>query len=59
MKSNQSQKPWTDRKDADLKTDVLAELDFQPSVKATDVGVTVKDGVVTLNGEISSYGEKW
>lgn len=59
MKSNQATKPWTERKDADLKTDVLAELDFQPSVKATDVGVTVKAGVVTLSGEIASYGEKW
>ena len=59
MKSNQATEPWIERKDSDLKTDVLAELDFQPSVKATDVGVTVKDGVVTLSGEIASYGEKW
>lgn len=44
--------------DTDLKMDVLAELKFEPSVKITDIGVLVKDGVVTLNGRASSYGEK-
>ncbi len=44
--------------DTDLKMDVLAELAFEPSVKITDIGVLVKDGVVTLNGRASSYGEK-
>jgi len=44
--------------DTDLKMDVLAELGFEPSVNITDIGVLVKDGVVTLHGQAASYGEK-
>ena len=47
-----------EKTDTDLKTDVLAELKFEPSVKVTDIGVLVKDGVVTLNGRAANYGEK-
>jgi len=45
--------------DAQLKTDILAELEWDPAVKATDVGVIVKDGVVTLTGHLHSYAEKF
>ena len=44
--------------DADLKNNILSELKFDPSVKATDIGVVVKDGTVTLNGSVTSYWEK-
>ena len=47
------------KSDAQLKTDVLAELEYEPSVKVSDIGVLVKDGAVTLNGYATSYGEKW
>ena len=47
-----------EKTDTDLKMDVLAELAFDPSVDITDLGVLVKDGVVTLNGRASSYAEK-
>ena len=47
------------KSDRELKTDVLAELEYEPSVKVTDIGVLVKDGTVTLNGYATSYGEKW
>ncbi len=47
-----------ERTDAELKTDVLAELKSEPSVKVTDIGVLVKDGTVTLNGYATSYVEK-
>ena len=40
----------TGKTDLQLKTDVLAELQYEPSVKVTDIGVLVKNGVVTLNG---------
>jgi len=53
MRSNEN------KTDPQLKTDVLAELNYEPSVKVTDIGVTVKDGTVTLNGYVTSYGEKW
>ena len=48
-----------EKTDSEIKTDVLLELKYEPSVKATDIGVIVKDGTVTLNGYATSYGEKW
>jgi osmotically-inducible protein OsmY len=45
--------------DAQLQQDVIAELRWEPSVQAEQVGVEVKDGVVTLAGEVSSFAEKW
>jgi osmotically-inducible protein OsmY len=45
--------------DSELQLDVEDELRWEPGVKATDIGVTVKDGVVTLEGTVDSYAEKW
>jgi len=45
--------------DREIQLDVLDELRWEPSVNATDIGVTVKDGVVTLEGTVDSYAEKW
>lgn len=53
MKSN------AEKTDTQLQTDVLAELKYEPSVKVTDIGVLVKDGVVTLNGYATTFSEKW
>ncbi len=44
--------------DHQLRQDVLDELDFEPSINATHIGVGVNAGVVTLTGFVSSYGEK-
>ena len=44
--------------DRALQQDVLDELEFEPSVDAAHIGVTAKDGVVTLSGFVSSYAEK-
>lgn len=44
--------------DHQLRQDVLDELDFEPSVNATHIGVSVNASVVTLTGFILSYGEK-
>jgi len=41
-----------------LMGEVLDELEWEPSIKATRIGVAVKDGVVTLSGEVDSYHEK-
>jgi osmotically-inducible protein OsmY len=49
----------TKKTDATLKIDVLAELNYEPSVTVTDIGVLVKDGTVTLNGYATNYREKW
>jgi len=48
-----------EKTDSEIKTDVLSELKYQPSVKASDIGVLVHEGAVTLNGFVGSYGEKW
>jgi osmotically-inducible protein OsmY len=45
--------------DSQLQHDVSAELQWEPAVHATRIGVEVKDGVVTLAGQVDSYGEKW
>jgi osmotically-inducible protein OsmY len=45
--------------DRELQIDVLDELKWEPGVEATDIGATVKDGVVTLTGTVDSYTEKW
>lgn len=47
------------KSDAQLKTDVTAEFEWDPSVNAAHVGVTVMDGVVTLTGHLDTYGEKY
>lgn len=44
--------------DADLKRDIEGELAWDPAVRATTIGVAVKDGVVTLTGHIETHAEK-
>jgi osmotically-inducible protein OsmY len=44
--------------DTVLKDEVLEELEWEPSINATRIGVAVKNGVVTLSGEVESYHEK-
>jgi len=44
--------------DSQLQQDVMAELKWEPAVHATQIGVEVKNGVVTLAGEVGSYTEK-
>ena len=44
--------------DAELKKDILEELLYDPGVNVAEIGVLVKDGTVTLNGNVSSYSEK-
>src|SRR3984893_28331 len=46
------------RSDSDIKRDVEAELQSDPSIDATDIAVAVKNGVVTLSGFVRSYAEK-
>jgi len=44
--------------DSTLKQDILDELDWEPSVDATHIGVIVRDGIVTLTGTVTTYAEK-
>ena len=42
-----------------LQQDVLLELEYEPSVDASSIGVTAKDGIVSLGGNVRSYAEKY
>jgi osmotically-inducible protein OsmY len=44
--------------DTQLQLEVLAELNWDPSVTAGHIGVTASAGVVTLTGDVESYAEK-
>jgi osmotically-inducible protein OsmY len=44
--------------DKDLKQHVQNALDYEPGVDASDIGVSVDAGVVTLRGNVASYTEK-
>ncbi len=45
--------------DRELQQDVIAELNWDPSVEAARLGVEVHDGVVTLAGHVPNYAQKW
>lgn len=44
--------------DDELQKSVLDELRWEPSVNAAGIGVSVKQGVVTLTGFVDSFAEK-
>jgi osmotically-inducible protein OsmY len=44
--------------DVQVKREVQEELDWDPAINATEVGVEVRDRVVTLSGHLSTYAEK-
>jgi len=44
--------------DTQLQHDVMAELEWEPSINASQIGVTAKDGVVTLTGSMVAYADK-
>jgi osmotically-inducible protein OsmY len=45
--------------DEELQKDVLAELKWDARLQPNEIGVIVKDGVVTLTGWVDSYFKKW
>jgi osmotically-inducible protein OsmY len=47
------------RTDAQIQSDVLAELKWEPRVLPNEIGVAVKGGVVTLTGWVDSYTKRW
>jgi osmotically-inducible protein OsmY len=47
------------KSDSDIKRDVEEELRFDPDIDATDIGVSVNNGVVALTGFVKSYTEKF
>src|SRR6202020_3482526 len=46
------------RTDSEIKRDVEDELKYDASVGSSDIGVSVKNGVVALTGFVHSYSQK-
>jgi osmotically-inducible protein OsmY len=44
--------------DEQLQHDVLAELEWEPSINSSHIGVAAKNGVVLLTGNATSFAEK-
>jgi osmotically-inducible protein OsmY len=44
--------------DSELQKDVLEELKWDPQVEHTQIGVTTKNGIVTLTGFVPNYSQK-
>ena len=45
-------------RDRTLQSDVMRELEWDPAVDAAHIGVSVRDGAVTLTGKVSNYNER-
>jgi osmotically-inducible protein OsmY len=45
--------------DSEMQRDVLDALAWEPGVDAAEIGVSVENGVVILNGTVKSLTEKW
>src|SRR3984885_8212613 len=45
--------------DEEIQKDVLAELKWDAQVQPNEIGVSVKNGLVTLTGWVDSYLKKW
>jgi len=41
--------------DTQLQKDVMDEIKWEPCVTAAEIGVSVANGVVTLNGTVATY----
>jgi osmotically-inducible protein OsmY len=44
--------------DREIHIDVMEALAFDPQIKEQSIAVTVKDGIVMLNGEVESHAQK-
>ena len=45
--------------DMQLQQNTMAELRWEPSVKAAEIGVAARGGVVTLTGKVDTYAQKF
>ena len=47
------------RTDKEILQDVFAELEWDPRIQRNEIGVMVKDGVVTLTGWVDKFSKRW
>lgn len=45
--------------DRQIRDEVEAELDWDPSFDSRQIGVAVKDGIVTLSGHVNAFPDRW
>ncbi len=46
------------KSDSQIQQDVIAELQYDPVIEASQIGVAVKDGIVTLTGRVDTFFKK-
>ena len=44
--------------DSQIQQDVMEQLKWEPFLNAAQIGVAVKNGIVTLSGQVDSYAKK-
>ena len=44
--------------DSEIQNDVMEELKWEPLLNATEIGVAVKNGIVTLSGTVDTFRKK-
>lgn len=44
--------------DLQIQKDVMDQLKWEPFINASEIGVAVKNGIVTLSGQVDSYSKK-
>jgi osmotically-inducible protein OsmY len=49
----------TTRTDEEIQKDVLEELKWDARVQPNEIGVAVKNGIVSLMGSVDSYAKRW
>ena len=47
------------KSDITIQKEVMDQLRWEPFLNASQIGVSVHKGVVTLSGEVDSYAKKW
>ena len=46
------------KRDYQIQRDVIDELRWEPLLSSSEIGVAVKNGIVTLSGQVDSYSKK-
>lgn len=46
------------KSDQEIQNDVIDELRWEPALNPTEIGIGVRNGIVTLSGYVASYSEK-
>ena len=45
------------KSDIQIQKDVFEQLKWEPFLNASEIGVAVKNGIVTLSGQVDSYSK--